>query len=94
MKKENEDKLINGKYINKDNFITIKFWFEEKFSKTFKNYPDIISKYKLFLYEINENKNGYVHFIHFTDLISLKSLKFKNESDKTKIKYYFDLFLN
>ena len=94
MKKENEDKLINGKYINKDNFITIKFWFEEKFSKTFKNYPDIISKYKIFLYEINENKNGYVHFIHFTDLISLKSIKFKNESDKTKIKYYFDLFLN
>ena len=28
MKKENEDKLINGKYINKDNFITIKFCFQ------------------------------------------------------------------
>ena len=94
MKKENENKLINGKYINKENFITIKFWFEEKFSKTFKNYPEVISKYKLFLYEINEKKNGFVHFIHFLDLISLKSLKFKNESDKTKIKNYFDLFLN
>jgi len=94
MKKENENKLINGKYINKENFITIKFWFEEKFSKTFKNYPEVISKYKLFLYEINEKKNGFVHFIHFLDLISLKSLKFKNESDKAKIKNYFDLFLN
>ena len=94
MKKENENKLINGKYINKENFITIKFWFEEKFSKTFKNYPELISKYKIFLYEINENKNGFVHFIHFTDLISLKSLKFAHESDKSKIKYYFDLFLN
>ena len=93
MKKENENKLINGKYINKENFITIKFWFEEKFSKTFKNHTELISKYKLFLYEINEKKNGFVHFNHFLDLISLKALKFRKESDKSKIKYYFDLFL-
>jgi len=73
MKKENENKLINGKYINQENFINIKFWFEEKLNKTFKNNPDIIMKCKLFLFELNENKNELVHFIHFTDLISLKS---------------------
>ena len=94
MKKENENKLINGKYINQENFINIKFWFEEKLNKTFKNNPDIILKCKLFLFELNENKNELVHFIHFTDLISLKSLKFKDEANKKEIKYYFDLFYN
>ena len=94
IKKENENKLINGKYINQENFINIKFWFEEKLIKTFKNNPDIILKFKLFLFELNENKNDLVHFIHFTDLSSLKSLKFKDEANKKEIKYYFDLFYN
>ena len=94
MKKENENKLINGKYINQENFINIKFWFEEKLTKTFKNNTDIIYKFKSFLFELNENNNQLVHFIHFTDLISLKSLKFKDEANKKEIKYYFDLFYN
>jgi len=92
IKMKNENKLIKNKYITKEDFINIKFSFEEKISKAFKNYNELIVKFKLFLFEINENKNGLLHFINFTDLISLKSLKFENESDKKKIKYYFDLF--
>ena len=92
IKLENENKLIKNKYITKEDFINIKFSFEERISKAFKNYDELISKFKLFLFEINENKNGLLHLINFTDLLCLKSLKFENESDKKKIKYYFDLF--
>ena len=92
IKIEVKDKLINNKYINKKDFINIKFPFEEKISNECKNYEELSSKCKLFLYEINENKNGLLHFIHFTDLISLKSLKFESILNKKQIKNYFDLF--
>ena len=92
MKTSNKDKLINEKYMKKEDFINIKFWFEEKISHTFKNYNELISKFKLSLFELNENKNGLIHFIHFTDLICLKSIQFSNETDIKKIRYYFDLF--
>ena len=93
IKNEAENKLINNKYINKNDFVNIKFSFEEKISNEFKNNEeDLSSKFKSFLFEINENKNGLLHFIHFTDLISLKSLKFESLLDKKQIKNYFDLF--
>ena len=92
MKKQNENKLINDKYMNKGDFINIKFWFEEKIVKAFKNYNEINSKFKLFLFELNENKNGFINFVHFSDLISLKSLNFKKDHNPNEIKYYFDLF--
>ena len=50
------------------------------------------SKFKIFLFNINADKNGIINLIHFLDLVSLKSLKFENESEKKDIKYYFDLF--
>ena len=92
IKEENENKLINNRYISKEDFINIKFSFEDKINKAFKNNNELPLKIKLFLFELNENKNGLFHFNHFTDMISLKSLKFNNEFDRKKIKYYFDLF--
>ena len=92
IKAENEEKLINKKYMNKEDFINIKFWFEDKCSRLFKKDIDMSSKFKIFLFNINADKNGIINLIHFLDLVSLKSLKFENESEKKDIKYYFDLF--
>ena len=92
IKAENEEKLINKKYMNKEDFINIKFWFEDKCSRLFKKDIDMSSKFKIFLFNINADKNGIINLVHFLDLVSLKSLKFENESEKKDIKYYFDLF--
>ena len=94
IKENNQSKLINGKYMSKEDFFNIEFSFLEKIKEVYKNDDELIFKFKSFLFEINRNKNNYIHFIHFTDLISLKSLKFKDTEDKNKIKYYFDLFYN
>ena len=41
IKAENEEKLINKKYMNKEDFINIKFWFEDKCSRLFKKDIDM-----------------------------------------------------
>ena len=89
-----EDKLINGKYLNKNDFLSVKLWFEDIIKKKCRSEQDLAEQFKILLFELNSNNNGLINFIQFLDLISLKLNKFKEESEKEKIKNYFNLFYN
>ena len=92
IKKENENKLINGKFLNKNDFISIKFWFEDIINRKCKTEQGLSEQFKIFLFDINANNNDLINLIDFIDLISLKSMKFKDDADRNKIINYFNLF--
>ena len=92
IKNENENKFINGKYLNKNDFISVKFWFEDIINKKCKSEKDLSEQFKVFLFDLNSNKNNMINFIEFINLISLNSLNFNNDLGKNEIKNYFDLF--
>ena len=94
LKKENENKLIKGKFLNKTDFISIKFWFEDIINKNCKTSQGLSEQFKIFLYDINANNNDLINYNEFIDLISLKSMKFKDDIDRNKIMNYFNLFYN
>ena len=94
MKRENESKLINGKFLNKNDFINIKFWFEELINKKCRTEKGLAEQFKIFLFDLNENNNGLINFIQFIDLISLKLLQFKDPLKIDEIKNYYNLFYN
>ena len=94
MKKQIENKLINGKFLNKNDFISIKFWFEDIINKKCRSEIGLSEQFKIFLFELNENNNELINFIEFTNLISLKSLHFKEETEINEIRNYFNLFFN
>lgn len=89
-----EEKLINGKYLNKNDFIGVKLWFEDIINKKCRSEQGLAEQFKIILFELNANSNGLINFMQFLDLISLKLIKFKDESEKEKIKNYFNLFYN
>ena len=94
MKKQIENKFINGKFLNKNDFTSIKFWFEDIINKKCKTEIGLSEQFKIFLFDLNENNNELINFIEFTNLISLKSLYFKEETEKNEIRNYFNLFFN
>ena len=91
---ENESKLINGKFLNKNDFISNKFWFEDIINTKCKTDKGLAEQFKIMLFDINENNNGLINFIEFIDLISLKSLKFEDPLIIDKISNYYNLFYN
>ena len=94
LKKENESKLINGKFLNKNDFISNKFWFEDLINKKCRTEKGLAEQFKIILFDINENNNGLINFIEFIDLISLKSLKFGDPLVINEINNYYNLFYN
>ena len=94
IKIQNENKLINGKFMNKNDFISIKFSFEDIINKKCRTEQGMAEQFKIFLFDLNANNNGLINFNDFIDLISLKSLKFEDDIKKDEIKYYFNLFYN
>ena len=94
IKNEVENKLINGKYLNKNDFINIKFWFEDIINKKCRTENGLSEQIKIFLFCLNSNNNDLINFIEFINLISLQLLHFNNDLEKNEIKNYFDLFYN
>ena len=94
IKKESESKLINGKFLNRNDFIGLKFWFEDIINKKCRNEQGFAEQLKMLLFDLNINNNGLINFNQFIDLVSLKSLHFEEELNKEKIKNYFNLFYN
>ena len=94
IKKESESKLINGKFLNRNDFIGLKFWFEDIINKKCRSEQGFAEQFKMLLFDLNINNNGLINFNQFIDLVSLKSLHFEEELNKEKIKNYFNLFYN
>ena len=62
-----EDKLINGKYLNKNDFLSLKLWFEDIIKKKCRSEQGLAEQFKIILFELNANNNGLINLIQFLD---------------------------